>query len=201
MTEVKQKERLQERYRAEVAPQLRREFNYENVMQVPRVVKIVVNIGLGEAIQNAKAIEAATRDLAQITGQKPVVTRARKSIAAFKLRAGVPIGAMVTLRGERMWVFLDKLVSVALPRVRDFRGVSTKAFDGRGNYTIGVREQLVFPEIEYDKIDKLRGLETTIVTTARTDEEARRLLELLGMPFQKQGDDQPAVAGSRRSRG
>ena len=201
MTEVKQKERLRERYQAEVAPQLRREFNYENVMQVPRVVKIVVNIGLGEAIQNAKAIEAATRDLAQITGQKPVVTRARKSIAAFKLRAGVPIGAMVTLRGERMWAFLDKLVSVALPRVRDFRGVSTKAFDGRGNYTIGVREQLVFPEIEYEKIDKLRGLETTIVTTARTDEEARRLLELLGMPFQKQGDDQPAVAGSRRSRG
>lgn len=185
MAVVKEKERLQERYLREVAPELQREFGYENVMQVPRIVKVVVNIGLGEAIQNGKAIEAATRDLAQITGQKPIITRARKSIAAFKLRTGMPIGAMVTLRGERMWAFLDKLMSVALPRVRDFHGVSAKAFDGRGNYTIGLREQLVFPEIEYEKIDKLRGLEATIVTTARTDEEARRLLELLGMPFQR----------------
>ncbi len=185
MTATKERERLQARYLHEVVPQLQREFNYENVMQVPRLVKIVVNIGLGEAIQNGKALEAATKDLAQITGQKPVITRAKKSIAAFKLRAGMPIGAMVTLRGERMWAFLDKLVSVALPRVRDFHGVSTKAFDGRGNYTIGLKEQLVFPEIEYEKIDKLRGLEATIVTTARNDEEARRLLELLGMPFQK----------------
>ncbi len=185
MATVKERERLQARYLEEVAPQLQREFNYDNAMQVPRLVKIVVNIGLGEAIQNAKAIEAATRDLSQITGQKPVVTKAKKSIAAFKLRAGMPIGAMVTLRGERMWAFLDKLVNVALPRVRDFHGVSTRAFDGRGNYTIGLREQLVFPEIEYERIDKLRGLEATIVTTARTDEEARRLLELLGMPFRK----------------
>ncbi len=185
MATVKERERLQARYLDEVAPQLQREFNYDNAMQVPRLVKIVVNIGLGEAIQNAKAIEAATRDLSQITGQKPVVTKAKKSIAAFKLRAGMPIGAMVTLRGERMWAFLDKLVNVALPRVRDFHGVSTRAFDGRGNYTVGLREQLVFPEIEFDKIDKLRGLEATIVTTARNDEEARRLLELLGMPFQK----------------
>lgn len=182
---VKPRERLEDRYRTEVAAQLQREFNYPNVMQVPRLQKVVVNIGLGEAIQNAKAIEAATKDLTQITGQKPVITRSRKSIAAFKLRAGMPIGAMVTLRGERMWAFLDKLVSVALPRVRDFRGVSAKAFDGRGNYTIGLKEQLVFPEIEYEKIDKLRGLEATVVTTARTDEEARRLLELLGMPFEK----------------
>ena len=182
---VSTKERLQARYLEEVVPQLQREFNYDNSMMIPRVVKVVVNIGLGEAIQNAKSIEAATKDLSQITGQKPVVTRAKKSIAAFKLRAGVPIGAMVTLRGERMWSFLDRLISVALPRVRDFHGVSTRSFDGRGNYTIGLREQIVFPEIEYEKIDKLRGLEATIVTTARTDEEARRLLELLGMPFQR----------------
>ncbi len=185
MAAVKQRERLQELYTREVAPQLQREFNYENVMQIPRLVKVVVNIGLGEAIQNAKAIDAATRDLAQITGQKPVVTRAKKSIAAFKLRTNMPIGAMVTLRGERMWAFLDRLMNVALPRVRDFHGVSSRSFDGRGNYTIGLREQQVFPEIEFDKIDKLRGLEATIVTTARNDEEARRLLELLGMPFQK----------------
>jgi large subunit ribosomal protein L5 len=182
---VKIRERLQERYQQEVAPQLQREFSYDNSMITPRLVKVVVNIGLGEAIQNAKAIEAATRDLSQITGQKPVVTRAKKSIAAFKLRAGVPIGAMVTLRGERMWSFLDRLMNVALPRVRDFHGVSSRSFDGRGNYTIGLREQIAFPEIEYEKIDKLRGLEATIVTTARTDEEARRLLELLGMPFQR----------------
>ena len=183
--QVQTQERLKERYRNDIVPTMMREFNYKNVMQVPRIQKIVVNIGLGEAIQNARAIEAATRDLATITGQRPVVTRARKSIAAFKLRAGMSVGAMVTLRGERMWAFLDKLMSIALPRVRDFRGVSTRSFDGRGNYTIGLREQLVFPEIEYDKIDRIRGLEVTIVTTARTDEEARRLLELLGMPFQR----------------
>lgn len=183
--EVKEKERLQQRYEAEVAPQMLREFGYDNVMQIPRVQKIVVNIGLGEAIQNAKAMEAATKDLATITGQRPVITRARKSIAAFKVRAGMPVGAMVTLRGERMWSFLDKLLSIDLPRVRDFHGVSPKAFDGRGNYTIGLKEQIVFPEIDYEKIDKLRGLEATIVTTARNDEEARRLLELLGMPFQR----------------
>ncbi len=185
MAVAKTRERLQEKYLAEVAPQLQREFNYDNAMQIPRVKKIVVNIGLGEAIQNGKALEAATKDMAQITGQKPVITRSRKSIAAFKLRAGMPIGAMVTLRGERMWAFLDKLISVALPRVRDFHGVPTKAFDGRGNYTIGLKEQLVFPEIEYEKIDKLRGLEATIVTSARNDEESRRMLELLGMPFEK----------------
>ena len=182
---VKAEERLKERYQKEVVPALMREFNYQNVMQVPRIKKIVVNIGLGEAIQNGRALEAATRDLATITGQRPVITRARKSIAAFKLRAGMPIGAMVTLRGERMWAFLDKLVSAALPRVRDFRGVSTRSFDGRGNYTLGLREQLVFPEIEYDKIDRIRGMEITIVTSANTDEEAQRLLALLGMPFQR----------------
>ena len=185
MAVVKERERLHERYVQETVPQLQRDFGYQNVMQVPRVEKVVVNVGLGEAIQNAKALEAATRDIAQITGQKPIITRARKSIAAFKVRTGMPIGAMVTLRGERMWAFLDKLINVALPRVRDFQGVSTRSFDGRGNYSIGLREQLVFPEIEYDKIDKLRGLEITIVTTARTDEEARRLLELLGMPFRR----------------
>jgi len=161
------------------------EFGYTNVMQVPKVEKIVVNIGLGEAIQNAKAIDAAVSDLATITGQKPVVTRAKKSIAAFKLRAGMPIGAMVTLRGPRMYEFLDRLVSTALPRIRDFRGVSPNAFDGRGNYTLGLREQIVFPEIDYDKIDKTRGLEMSIVTTAKTDQEGRRLLALLGMPFAK----------------
>jgi large subunit ribosomal protein L5 len=185
MTAVKERERLQARYQEEVVPALQKEFAYQNVMQVPRIQKAVVNIGLGEAIQNAKAIEAATKDLAQITGQKPVITRARKSIAAFKLRAGMPIGAVVTLRGEHMWSFLDKLISAALPRVRDFQGVSSKAFDGRGNYTIGLKEQLMFPEIEYDKIDRLRGLEVTIVTSAKTDEEGRRLLELLGMPFRR----------------
>jgi large subunit ribosomal protein L5 len=161
------------------------EFGYKNVMQVPKVEKIVVNIGLGEAVQNAKAIDAAVGDLSAITGQKPVVTRAKKSIAAFKLRAGMPIGAMVTLRGPRMYEFLDRLVSTALPRIRDFRGVSPNAFDGRGNYTLGLREQIVFPEIDYDKIDKTRGLEMSIVTTAKTDQEGRRLLALLGMPFAK----------------
>lgn len=177
--------RLKEKYEKEVVPTLMREFNYKNRMAVPRLDKTVINVGVGEAIQNAKALDAATRDIAAITGQRPVVTRAKKSIAAFKVRTGMPIGATVTLRGQRMYDFLDKLFNVALPRVRDFHGVSPKSFDGRGNYTLGLREQLVFPEIEYDKIDKLRGMEITIVTTARTDEEARRLLELLGMPFSK----------------
>jgi len=175
--------RLHERYRNEVAPALRRDFGYGNPFEVPRVEKIVVNVGLGEALKNAKAIDAATGDLATITGQKPVVTRARRSIAQFRLRAGNPIGAFVTLRGERMWDFLDRLVSIALPRIRDFRGLPGKSFDGRGNFTIGLREQLVFPEVDYDKIDRLRGLEITIVTSARSDEEGRRLLEYLGMPI------------------
>jgi large subunit ribosomal protein L5 len=175
--------RLKERYRSEVAPALQKEFAYENVMRIPNVHKIVINIGMGEAIQNSKAMDNAVRDLADITGQKPVVTRARRSVAAFKLREGMQIGAMVTLRGERMWDFLDRLVNIALPRTRDFQGVSPDSFDGRGNYTLGMREQLVFPEIDYDKIDKVRGLEITIVTTARTDEEGRRLLAQLGMPF------------------
>jgi large subunit ribosomal protein L5 len=177
--------RLKDQYRENVIPQLMTEFGYKNVMQVPKIEKIVVNIGLGEAIQNAKAIDAAVGDLSAITGQKPVVTRAKKSIAAFKLRAGMPIGAMVTLRGPRMYEFLDRLVSATLPRIRDFRGVSPNAFDGRGNYTLGLREQMVFPEIDYDKIDKTRGLEMSIVTTAKTDQEGRRLLALLGMPFAK----------------
>ncbi|MGH2533679.1 MAG: 50S ribosomal protein L5 [Thermomicrobiales bacterium] len=175
--------RLLDRYRSELVPELQNEFGYKNVMQVPKLEKIVVNIGLGEAIQNARAIEAAVGDLAQITGQKPVVTRAKKSIAAFKLRAGMPVGAMVTLRGQRMYEFYDRLTSITLPRIRDFRGVSPNSFDGRGNYTLGLREQIVFPEIDYDKIDKTRGLEISIVTTAKTDEEGRRLLALLGMPF------------------
>ena len=175
--------RLKERYANEVVPALREEFGYKNVMQVPKIEKIVVNIGLGEAVANAKAIDAAVGDLQQITGQKPVVTRAKKSIAAFKLRAGMPIGAMVTLRGPRMYEFLDQLVGITLPRIRDFRGVSPNAFDGRGNYTLGLREQIAFPEIDYDKIDKTRGLEMSIVTTAKTDAEGRRLLALLGMPF------------------
>ena len=177
--------RLQERYKAEIAETLMKDFQYSNVMQVPKLVKVVINIGLGEAIQNAKAIDAAVNDLALISGQKPVVTRAKKSIAAFKLRAGMPIGAMVTLRGQRMYEFVDRLTSAAMPRIRDFRGVSPNAFDGRGNYTLGVREQLIFPEIDYDKIDKTRGLEISFVTTARTDEEGRRLLQLMGMPFAK----------------
>jgi large subunit ribosomal protein L5 len=161
------------------------DFGYDNVMQVPKLQKIVLNIGLGKAVQNAKSVDAAVGDLTMITGQKPVVTRAKKSIAAFKLRAGMPIGAMVTLRGERMYEFLDRLVAISLPRVRDFRGVSPNAFDGRGNYTLGLREQILFPEIDYDKIDKTRGLEMSFVTTARNDEEGRRLLTLLGMPFSK----------------
>jgi large subunit ribosomal protein L5 len=177
--------RLKEKYQQEVAPALRKEFNYKNPMQVPGVHKVVVNIGLGEVIQNAKAMDAAIADLATITGQRPVITRAKRSVAAFKLREGMQIGCMVTLRGDNMFQFLDKLLNVALPRLRDFQGVSAEAFDGRGNYTLGLREQLVFPEIDYDKVDKVRGMEVSIVTTARTDEEGRRLLKLMGMPFKK----------------
>jgi large subunit ribosomal protein L5 len=177
--------RLKEKYQQEVVPALQKEFNYRNPMQVPGVHKVVVNIGMGEVIQNAKAMDAAVADLATITGQRPVITRAKRSVAAFKLREGMQIGCMVTLRGERMYQFLDKLMNVALPRLRDFQGVSPEAFDGRGNYTLGLREQLVFPEIDYDKVDKVRGMEVSIVTTARTDEEGRRLLKLMGMPFKK----------------
>jgi len=174
---------LKERYVSEAVPALKTEFGYKNAMQVPRLEKIVVNIGLGEALANAKAIDAAVGDLSLITGQRPVVTKAKKSIATFKVREGNPIGAKVTLRGARMWEFLERLTRVALPRIRDFRGVSGKAVDGRGNYTLGLKEQLSFPEIEFDKIDRLRGLEVTIVTTAKSDEESKRLLALLGMPF------------------
>jgi large subunit ribosomal protein L5 len=174
---------LQQRYRDEVVPALQKEFGYGNVNQVPRLSKIVVNIGLGEALTNAKALDAAAGDMATITGQKPIVTKARRSIAQFRVRAGNPIGAKVTLRGERMWDFLERLTRLALPRIRDFRGVPGKSFDGRGNYSLGMREQLAFPEIDYDKIDRLRGLEVSIVTTAKTDEESKRLLQLLGMPF------------------
>ena len=175
---------LRQRYHDEVAPALRREFGYANPMEVPRLDKVVVNIGLGEAIQNAKALDAAVGDLAQITGQKPIVTRAKRSIAQFRLRTGMPIGAKVTLRGQRMYDFLERTMRLALPRIRDFRGIATRSFDGRGNFSLGLREQLVYPEIDYDKIDRLRGLEISIVTTAKTDEEGRRLLQLLGMPFQ-----------------
>ena len=175
--------RLQDRYQREVVPALTKQFSYVNPMQVPRLSKIVVNIGLGEALTNAKAVDAAVGDLASITGQRAVVTRARRSIAQFRLRAGNPVGAVVTMRGERMWDFLDRLTSLALPRIRDFRGIPSKSFDGRGNYSLGFREQLAFPEIDYDKVDRLRGLEISIVTTAKTDEESKRLLELLGMPF------------------
>lgn len=177
--------RLQEKYRQEVAPVLVREFGYSNVMQAPRVEKIILNMGLGEAIQNPKALESAEKDLTAISGQHPVTTRARRSIAAFKLRTGMPIGMMVTLRGKRMYDFLGKLVSSVLPRIRDFQGVSRDSFDGRGNYNLGMKEQIIFPEIEYDKVEKVRGLEITIVTTAGRDEEGRRLLELLEMPFVK----------------
>ena len=177
--------RLLERYRKDALPALMKEFSYDNVMQAPYVVKVVLNIGMGEALQNAKALDAATGDLTIIAGQKPVITKAKRSIAAFKLREGNSIGVMVTLRSERMWSFLDRLISIALPRQRDFRGVSPDAFDGRGNYSLGLREQLVWPEIQYDKIDKVRGMSITVVTSAKTDEEARRLLQLLGMPFQK----------------
>ena len=177
--------RLKEKYQQEVVPALQKEFSYVNPMQVPGVHKVVINIGMGEVIQNAKAMDAAVADLATITGQRPVITRAKRSVAAFKLREGMQIGCMVTLRGERMYQFLDKLINVALPRLRDFQGVSPEAFDGRGNYTLGLREQLVFPEIDYDKVDKVRGMEVSIVTTARTDEEGRGLLRLMGMPFKK----------------
>jgi large subunit ribosomal protein L5 len=176
---------MQEKYNNEVVPALRKTFELKNIMQVPRITKVVVNIGMGEAMDNPKAMEAAVNDLTIITGQKPVMTKARKSIANFKLREGRLIGTKVTLRGERMWAFLDRLMSTALPRVRDFRGVSANAFDGRGNYTLGLRDQLIFPEIEYDKIDKLRGMEVTIVTTAKNDDQARVLLQMLGMPFSK----------------
>jgi large subunit ribosomal protein L5 len=177
--------RLKERYLKEIAPSIMQKFNYKSIMQVPKIEKVVVNMGVGEAVGNAKALDGAVEDLRLITGQKPIITRAKKSIAGFKLRAGMPIGVKVTLRGERMYHFLDKLFNVALPRVRDFRGVSNKAFDGRGNYTLGIREQLIFPEIDYDKIDKVRGMDIVIVTTAKTDEEARELLEQMGMPFAK----------------
>lgn len=177
--------RLKERYEKEILPVLMEEFGYENPMEVPRVQKISVNIGLGEALQNSKAVENASKDLAIVTGQKPVVTRARKSIATYKLREGMPIGVKVTLRGRRLWDFLDRLISIALPGQRDFRGISPDSFDGRGNYSLGLREQLVFPEIDYDEIDKVRGMEVTIVTTAQTDEEGRRLLALMDMPFQR----------------
>jgi large subunit ribosomal protein L5 len=175
--------RLKERYEKDVIPTLRKEFEYDNVMQVPKLHKVVVNIGVGEARQNAKALDAAAADLTTIAGQKPVITKAKKSINQFKIRQGDSIGVMVTLRGNRMYEFLDRVMNAALPRVRDFQGVSRIAFDGRGNYSLGVREQLIFPEVEYDKIDKLRGMEISIVTSARTDEEGRRLLQLLGMPF------------------
>jgi len=178
---------MKETYQNEIVPALMENLSLDNIMQVPRIKKIVINIGLGEALDNPKALEAAVQDLTSIAGQKPVLTQARKSIANFKLREGRAIGAMVTLRGERMWAFLDRLMNIALPRVRDFRGVSPNAFDGRGNYTLGIREQLIFPEIEYDKIDKVRGMEITIVTTATTDEQARQMLELIGMPFRKEG--------------
>jgi large subunit ribosomal protein L5 len=175
---------LRRRYHDEVAPALRREFGYANPMQTPRLEKVVVNIGLGEAIQNAKALDAAVGDLTRITGQKPIVTKAKRSIAQFRLRTGMPIGAKVTLRGQRMYDFLERTMRLALPRIRDFRGISRSSFDGRGNFSLGLREQLVYPEIDYDKIDRLRGMEISIVTTAKTDEEGLKLLQLLGMPFQ-----------------
>jgi large subunit ribosomal protein L5 len=179
------KARLEEKYLAEVVPQLKARLGYDNVMQLPELEKIVLSIGLGEAIQEAKALETAEKDLATISGQHPVTTRAKKSISAFKLRAGVPVGMMVTLRGRRMYDFFDKLVNVVLPRLRDFRGVSRDSFDGRGSYSLGMKEQIVFPEIDYDKVDKIRGLEVTIVTTAKNDDEARTLLELMGMPLRR----------------
>lgn len=177
--------RLKEKYRKEIAPAIAKEFGIKNPMAIPRIEKIVVNMGLGEASSNAKILDAATEELRSITGQKPVVTKAKKSIAAFKLRQGMSIGTMVTLRGDRMYEFLDRLISVALPRVRDFRGISGKSFDGRGNYTLGVREQLIFPEIDFNKVDKTRGMNISIITTAKTDEEARSLLKSMGMPFRQ----------------
>jgi large subunit ribosomal protein L5 len=177
--------RLKEKYKNEIAPAIAKEFDIKNVMAIPKIEKIVVNMGLGEGISNAKVLDVAAEELRTITGQKPVITKAKKSIAAFKLRQGMNIGAMVTLRGERMYEFLDRLISVALPRVRDFRGISPKAFDGRGNYTLGIREQLIFPEIDFNKVDKTRGMNISIVTTAKTDEQARALLKSLGMPFRQ----------------
>jgi large subunit ribosomal protein L5 len=179
--------RMKERYRDEIVPAMVNEFGYKNVMQAPRVEKVTLNIGAGEAVQNAKALDATSSDIATITGQHPVITRAKKSIANFKLREGMPIGVMVTLRGAMMWEFLDRLLNATLPRIRDFQGVSPNSFDGRGNYSLGIREQVIFPEIEYDKIDKIRGMQITVCTSARTDEEGQRLLELLGMPFAKRG--------------
>lgn len=175
--------RLKEKYSNEVVPSLQEKFNYSNIMEVPKLEKVIINIGLGEAVQNPKALDAAVQDLTLIAGQKPVITKAKKSIAGFKLREGMPVGVKVTLRGDRMYEFVDRLLNIALPRVRDFRGVSPKSFDGRGNYSLGIKEQLIFPEIEYDKIDKLRGLEVVFTTTAKTDEEGKELLKLLGMPF------------------
>jgi large subunit ribosomal protein L5 len=175
--------RLREKYQVEVVPKLKERFQYRSSMQIPKLSKIVLNMGLGEAIQNIKILDSATEELTAISGQKPVITRARQSIATFKLRKGMPIGCMVTLRGQRMYEFLDKLVNVALPRVRDFRGVSPRGFDGRGNFTVGIKEQIIFPEIDYDKIDKIKGMNITIVTTAEKDDQARELLALLGMPF------------------
>jgi large subunit ribosomal protein L5 len=177
--------RLKIKYRDEVVPALKKQFNYDNAMQVPRVQKVVLNIGLGEAIQNPKALEAAEKDMVSISGQHPVITRSKRSISAFKLRAGMPIGMMVTLRGGRMYDFLDKLANAVLPRIRDFPGIPRKSFDGRGNYSLALKEQIIFPEIEYDKVDKIRGMEVTIVTSAKNDEEARELLALLGMPFER----------------
>ena len=177
--------RLKEKYTAEVAPALMKQFGYKSVMQIPKIDKVVVNVGCGEAKENAKVLEAVVRDLTTITGQKAVITKAKKSVANFKLREGMPIGAKVTLRGNKMWEFLDRLFNVALPRVRDFRGISANAFDGRGNYALGIKEQLIFPEIEYDKIEKLRGMNIAIITTAKTDEEARELLTLVGAPFER----------------
>ena len=175
--------RLKEKYTSEVAKAMMEKFGYKNVMEIPKIEKVVLNMGIGEAVANPKVIDSALADMTLISGQKPVVTRAKKSVAAFKIRAGMPIGAKVTLRGERMYYFVDKLFNVALARVRDFRGVSPKSFDGRGNYTMGIKEQLIFPEIEYDKVDKIRGMDIIVVTTAKTDEEARELLKLMGMPF------------------
>ncbi|MBP2655344.1 MAG: Ribosomal protein [Firmicutes bacterium] len=175
--------RMKEKFLNEVAPAMMEKFSYKNVMEIPKIEKVVINMGVGEAVGNPKVLDAAVNDLMMIAGQRPIVTRAKKSIASFKIREGMAIGTKVTLRGERMYQFLDKLLNVALPRVRDFRGVSPRSFDGRGNYTLGIKEQLIFPEIEYDKVDKIRGMDIVVVTTAKTDEEARELLKLMGMPF------------------
>jgi large subunit ribosomal protein L5 len=194
-----EKSRMHQKYLRDVVPALTKDFNYQNPMQVPRLAKVTVNVGVGEAIANAKALDATVRDIGLITGQKAVIKKAKKSIAQFKLREGQNVGVMVTLRGERMWEFLDRLMNAALPRTRDFRGVPSRSFDGRGNFTLGLREQLIFPEINYDQVDRARGLEVSIVTTAESDQEARRLLELLGMPFQREGEAQPVAAAPRRS--